>query len=98
VAAANARAGARHRHPLRPGDALPPGDLFPASRLLTLDGWGHTAIGKSACVDAAVAAYLVAGDLPHVAATCAPDAVPFSPQLGARAAVRPDVPPGLPLW
>jgi pimeloyl-ACP methyl ester carboxylesterase len=78
--------------------AQPYADLFPASRLLTLDGWGHTAIGKSACVDAAVAAYLVAGDLPHVAATCAPDAVPFSPQLGARAAVRPDVPPGLPLW
>jgi pimeloyl-ACP methyl ester carboxylesterase len=79
--------------------AQPYADLFPASRLLTLDGWGHTAIGKSACVDAAIADYLVAGDLPHAAATCAPDAVPFVPQVRARAAApRPDVPPGLPLW
>jgi pimeloyl-ACP methyl ester carboxylesterase len=73
-------------------------DLFPASRLLTLDGWGHTAIGKSACADAAVAAYLVAGDAPPDGAVCAPDAVPFTAQARTLAVQRPDVPPGLPMW
>jgi len=77
----------------------PYADLFPASRMLTLDGWGHTTIGKSACVDAAIAAYLVAGDPPQDGSVCASDAVPFpAPQARALAAPRPDVPPGLPLW
>jgi pimeloyl-ACP methyl ester carboxylesterase len=77
----------------------PYADLFPASRMLTLDGWGHTTTGKSACVDAAVAAYLVAGDPPQDGAVCASDAVPFpAPQARALAAPRPDVPPGMPLW
>jgi pimeloyl-ACP methyl ester carboxylesterase len=31
--------------------ARPYADLFPSSRLLTVDGWGHTTIGKSACAD-----------------------------------------------
>jgi pimeloyl-ACP methyl ester carboxylesterase len=78
--------------------ARPYADLFPAGRLLTLDGWGHTAIGKSACTDAAIATYLVKGDPPQDGAVCAADTVPFSPQAGALAAPRPDVPPGLPLW
>jgi pimeloyl-ACP methyl ester carboxylesterase len=78
--------------------ARPYADLFPASRLLTLDGWGHTAIGKSACVDAAIAAYLVDGAPPPDNAHCAPGAVPFAAQAGALTAPRPDVPPGLPLW
>ncbi len=77
----------------------PYADLFPASRMLTLDGWGHTTIGKSACVDAAIAAYLVAGDPPQDGAVCPSDAVPFpAPQARSLAAPRPDVPPGLPLW
>jgi pimeloyl-ACP methyl ester carboxylesterase len=78
--------------------ARPYADLFPDGRLLTLDGWGHTAIGKSACVDAAIARYLVDGDPPQDGAVCAPDVVPFSAQASALAAPRPDVPPGLPLW
>jgi pimeloyl-ACP methyl ester carboxylesterase len=78
--------------------ARPYADLFPASRLLTLDGWGHTAIGKSACVDTAIAAYLVDGAPPQDGAHCAPDAVPFAARSGAPSAPRPDVPPGLPLW
>lgn len=76
----------------------PYADLFPASRMLTLDGWGHTAIGKSACVDAAVADYLVGGRPPMDGAVCAPDTVPFTTPAGARRLSRPDVPPGLPLW
>jgi pimeloyl-ACP methyl ester carboxylesterase len=78
--------------------ARPYADFFPDGRLLTLDGWGHTGIGKSACVDAAIADYLVAGDPPQDGAVCAPDVVPFADQARALAAPRPDVPPGLPLW
>lgn len=74
----------------------PYADLFPGSRLLTLDGWGHTSIGKSACVDTAIAGYLVAGDAPQDGTVCAPDAVPFTAQVGASTAPRPDAPPGLP--
>jgi pimeloyl-ACP methyl ester carboxylesterase len=76
----------------------PYADFFPASRLLTLDGWGHTVIGKSACADAAVATYLVEGTPPEDGAHCAPDVVPFTAQAEALSARRPDVPPGLPLW
>jgi len=72
-------------------------DLFPDGRLLTLEGWGHTAIGKSACVDAAIVRYLVGGAPPQDGATCAPDEVPFATPPGARKAPRPDVPPGVPL-
>ncbi len=77
----------------------PYADLFPAASMLTLDGWGHTAIGKSTCADAAVAAYLVDGTPPRDGTVCAPDTVPFTaPASARRAAPRPDVPPGLPLW
>jgi pimeloyl-ACP methyl ester carboxylesterase len=56
----------------------PYADLFPDGRLLTLDGWGHTVLGKSACADEAVARYLV--DLEATdGAVCAPDAGPFDP-------------------
>lgn len=75
----------------------PYADLFPGSRLLTLDGWGHVASGKSACVDAAVDAYLVAGNPPQNGAVCAPDTLPFTAQDGARTAPRPKVAPGRPL-
>lgn len=75
-------------------------DLFPAGHLLTLDGWGHTAIGKSVCVDEHIATYLLTGTPPADGSVCAPDAVPFAPvDPGARsAAPRVDVPPGLPFW
>jgi pimeloyl-ACP methyl ester carboxylesterase len=76
----------------------PYANLFPASRLLTLDGWGHTGIGKSACVDAAITRYLAVGNPPRDGAVCAPDTVPFAAQSRALATPRPDVPPGLPLW
>ena len=76
----------------------PYADLFPRSSLLTLDGWGHTAIGKSACTDAAIADYLLTGEPPADGTTCQPDAQPFAAGPGARQAPQPDVPPGLPLW
>jgi pimeloyl-ACP methyl ester carboxylesterase len=90
--------GTRHDPATPYRQARPYADLFPASRLLTLDGWGHTAIGKSACIDAAIAAYLVDGAPPQDGAHCAPDAVPFAAQPGALSAPRPDVPPGVALW
>ena len=67
-------------------------------RPTAVDGWGHTTLGKSACADAVIAAYLVKGDPPRDGAACAQDTVPFSPQAGALGVPRPDVPPGLPLW
>ena len=65
--------------PATPYSATHPfADRFPDGRMLTLDGWGHTTLGKSECADAAVAAYLV--DLEATdGATCAPDSRPFDP-------------------
>jgi pimeloyl-ACP methyl ester carboxylesterase len=74
-------------------------DLFPSSRLLTLDGWGHTAVlARSACVDAAIADYLLAGHAPRDGTVCAPDAVPFTAQSAARTAQRPNAPLALLPW
>ena len=48
------------------------------ARLLTLDGWGHTAfLQGSACIDRAESAYLISGTLPDGGTTCLPDAPPF---------------------
>ena len=52
-------------------------DLLPSSRLLTLEGWGHTSIGLSGCVDDAVTGYLVDGEVPAEGATCQADRRPF---------------------
>jgi len=59
----NARALARH---------------LPGSRLLTLNGWGHVALGKSTCIAAYIDRYLVNLALPPPATTCRPDQRPFS--------------------
>ncbi|MDX6681586.1 MAG: hypothetical protein QOG94_1625 [Solirubrobacteraceae bacterium] len=75
----------------------PYANLFPASRLLTLEGWGHTAILQSACVDAAITRYLVAGSPPRDGAACAPDSVPFTAPAAALASRRPELPPEVPL-
>jgi pimeloyl-ACP methyl ester carboxylesterase len=60
--------------------------LLPGSRLLTVEGWGHTSLGYSTCADQAVARYLVNGRLPAPGTRCAFDAVPFDD------AVAPEVP------
>lgn len=54
----------------------PYADRWPDARVLTVEGWGHTVIGKSACADDAVARYLVDLDATD-GATCAQDVVPF---------------------
>jgi hypothetical protein len=56
---------------------------------------GHTAIGKSTCVDTAITDYLIAGDTPPNGTACAPDTVPFTTRASATAAPRPDIPAGL---
>lgn len=48
------------------------------SGLLTLEGWGHTSLFLSTCVDQAVARYLTTARIPAAEATCGQDAVPFA--------------------
>jgi pimeloyl-ACP methyl ester carboxylesterase len=63
--------------------------LLPRSRLLTLDGWGHTSLFESACIDAHVSRYLLSSQVPPVGTVCRPDAVPFAQATAAaRAAQR----------
>ena len=48
------------------------------ARLLTVDGYGHTAlINPSACVNRYVARYFISGALPPKGTRCAQDAAPF---------------------
>ena len=54
-------------------------DLLPGSRLVTVEGWGHTARDtRSACADAILARYLVDRTLPARDTTCQPGVVPFT--------------------
>jgi hypothetical protein len=47
--------------------------LFENSRLVTMDGWGHGAIGESACVARIYRDYLVRLALPAAGTVCHPD-------------------------
>jgi pimeloyl-ACP methyl ester carboxylesterase len=60
----------------------PYAELFRHASVLTLEGWGHTAIAKSRCVDAHLESYLIhpaRSDRDH---SCAPDEVPFAASRG----------------
>ncbi|MDQ3104273.1 MAG: alpha/beta hydrolase [Actinomycetota bacterium] len=48
------------------------------ARLLTLDGWGHTSLFSSRCIDDYTAEYLLHRRLPPRGASCRPDRVPFA--------------------
>jgi len=52
-------------------------DLMPGSRLVTLNGWGHGAIGESECVSNIWTAYLVDQTLPADGRVCRPDKALF---------------------
>jgi pimeloyl-ACP methyl ester carboxylesterase len=52
--------------------------LLPASRLLTVQGWGHTSLFLSQCADAIAAKYLLQVAVPPVGTVCSQDHVPFS--------------------
>lgn len=51
---------------------------LPGSRLLTVEGWGHTTLGLSACATAVQTDYLLTGEVPAQDVTCQQDVTPFS--------------------
>jgi pimeloyl-ACP methyl ester carboxylesterase len=57
--------------------------LLEDSRLLTVNGWGHTSLFVSDCADNIVADYLLRGDLPEKGVSCDPDVTPFGASLPA---------------
>lgn len=73
--------------------------LLPNSRLLTVNGWGHTTLFLSQCADEAVSSYLVDGTLPPEGTLCQQDWVPFASALSIRssaaAAARTRVTPAM---
>ena len=59
--------------------------LLPASRLLTVDGWGHTSAGvPSQCAVVAVSRYLVDRVVPPRGTTCSADFGPFAAPSAGR--------------
>ena len=63
----------------RLGNAVRMTDLLPGSRLVTVEGWGHTARDThSPCADAILTRYLVDRALPARDTTCQPGVVPFA--------------------
>lgn len=54
-------------------NAVAAAQILSGARLLSSDSWGHTATGSSACVDDALAAYLVEGTLPAADTVCKGD-------------------------
>ena len=65
--------------------------VLPRSRLLTVNGWAHTALQtRSACADGAVERYLVRLALPRRGATCETGIVPFVEPPTAQRRLLPD--------
>ena len=58
--------------------ALTAHSLLPNSALLTLNGWGHTSLFLSQCVDASIARYLLDVATPAPGTVCEQDFVPFA--------------------
>jgi pimeloyl-ACP methyl ester carboxylesterase len=75
--------GNRYDPATRYESAVTVANLLPGSRLLTLDGWGHTSLFQSACIDASVNRYLLTKELPPKGTVCQPDSVPFEQPLAA---------------
>ncbi|GAA3561248.1 alpha/beta hydrolase [Kribbella ginsengisoli] len=66
--------------PATPYQATRPyADLFPAARMLTVEGYGHTTLFKSSCADARITAYLTTLQAPADGSTCQQDRKPFDP-------------------
>ncbi|MFG1905472.1 alpha/beta hydrolase [Kribbella sp. NPDC048928] len=71
--------GTRH-DPATPYEATRPyADLYPDGRMVTVEGWGHTTIGKSACADKLTTDYLTQLKAPADGTTCKQDRKPFDP-------------------
>jgi hypothetical protein len=84
--------GAGGRHQVRPGDpyhgAVTVDRLLPRSRLLTLEGWGHTSLFSSACIDAHVSTYFLTTRVPARGTVCDPDVVPFAEPAATAQALQ----------
>jgi pimeloyl-ACP methyl ester carboxylesterase len=71
--------GTRH-DPATPYEATRPyADLYPDARMVTVDGYGHTTIGKSTCADTMITNYLTQLKAPADGSTCKQDRKPFDP-------------------
>jgi hypothetical protein len=53
-------------------------ELLSNSSLLTVHGWGHTSLFRSACADRAIARYLLDATTPASGTVCEQDVVPFA--------------------
>jgi pimeloyl-ACP methyl ester carboxylesterase len=63
--------------------------LLPRSRLLTLDGWGHTSVVlPSSCIAGHVNRYLLTTRVPPPGTVCPPDLVPFAQPASRTASGR----------
>jgi len=51
--------------------------MLPNSRLLTLNGWGHTSLGRSTCINRHITGYLVNLTLPPAGTVCQSNQLPF---------------------
>ena len=58
--------------------------LFPRADVLTVNGYGHTALLKSSCADRAVTRYLLTGVTAGRNATCRQDLAPFTDGAALR--------------
>ncbi|MFF0346023.1 alpha/beta hydrolase [Kribbella sp. NPDC004875] len=71
--------GTRH-DPATPYEFTRPyANLYPDARMVTVEGWGHTTIGQSACADRMTTDYLTELKAPADGATCTQDRKPFDP-------------------
>ncbi|MEV8372909.1 alpha/beta hydrolase [Kribbella sp. NPDC056861] len=65
--------------PATPYQATRPySDLFPDARMLTVEGFGHTALFKSSCADARITTYLTTLKAPADGTSCQQDYKPFT--------------------
>jgi TAP-like protein len=52
--------------------------MLPRSALITVEGWGHTSLFLSSCVDAHVNRYLLTGQASGRDTVCGVDVIPFA--------------------
>ncbi len=70
--------GTRYDPATRYEGAVTVDGLLPNSRLLTVEGWGHTSLFLSQCADAIASTYLLTSNAPATS-TCTQDFTPFVP-------------------
>ena len=69
--------------PATPYEATRPyADHFPKASMLTVEGYGHTVLGKSTCADNLITTYLTTSQPPADGSTCGQDRKPFDPVAG----------------